>query len=232
MTTPSEFNRQLAAAARDMAGEHSTQDTLDRAVGLAIDLIEGCDIAGVSVVHKTRIDTPAATDETVRLIDETQFAMQQGPCLDALREHETVASNDLGSDERWPEWGPRMAQEAHVKCCLCFQLFTAGEALGALNLYSYHTHGFTVADVDNGLALAAQVAIALAAAQHEEQLEVEMDNRTVIGQAQGILMERFDLEPDTAFRVLARFSSSLNIKVHDVARQIVATGHLPDRDLN
>jgi GAF domain-containing protein len=231
MTSPSEFNRQLAAAARDMAKEHSTQDTLNRAVGLATELVEGCDIAGVSVVHKTCIDTPSATDEKLRLIDEVQFAMQQGPCLDALREHETVTSNDLGSDQRWPEWGPRMA-EAGVHSCLCFRLFTSGDTLGALNLYSHRTHGFASDDVDNGLALAAQISIALVAAQHEEQLQIGMDNRTVIGQAQGVLIERFHIDADTAFRVLTRFSSSLNVKVHQVARQIVATGHLPDDDLN
>jgi hypothetical protein len=69
----------LAAAAREMAEEHSTQETLNRAVSLAIELIDGCDIAGVWVVPKTRIDTPSATEETLRLIDEAQFAMKQGP---------------------------------------------------------------------------------------------------------------------------------------------------------
>jgi GAF domain-containing protein len=231
MTTPSEFNRQLAAAAREMAEEHSTQDTLSRAVALATELIDGCDMAGVSVVHKTRIDTPAATDETLRLIDEAQFEMKQGPCLDALTERETTTSNDLSSDERWPEWGPRMAKEANVQSCLCFRLFTSGDSLGALNLWSHRTYGFTSDDVDNGLALAAQVSIALAAALNEEHLRIGMDNRTVIGQAEGILIERFHIDADTAFRVLIRFSSSLNMRLSEVARDIVATGHLPDVDL-
>jgi GAF domain-containing protein len=230
MTASGDFNRQLAAAARDMANEDSTQNTLVRAVGLATELIEGCDLAGVSVVHKDRIDTPAATDETFRLIDEAQFAMQQGPCLDALRDQETVRSDDLSNDERWPDWGPRMVAEAHVRSCLCFQLFTDGDSLGALNLYSYDAHGFTSADLDNGLALAAHIAIALAAAQHEDQLMAGLVNRTMIGQATGILMERYQLTSDAAFRVLVRFSSSLDIKLHEVARQIVATGHLPDQD--
>jgi len=231
MTTPGEFNRQLAAAARSMAAEHSTQDTLNRAVGLATELIEGCDIAGVSLVHKDRIDTPSATGEALRLIDEAQFAMRQGPCLDALREHETVSSNDLGTDERWPEWGPRMVVEAGVRSCLCFQLFTTGDSLGALNLYSRDTYGFTTADVDNGLALAAQIAIALAAAQHEDQLAVGLAHRAVIGQAQGILMERYRLTSDAAFHLLVRFSTSLDLKLYDVARQIVATGHVPDDEI-
>lgn len=232
MPTPSEFNRQLAAAAREMAKEHSIQDTLDRAVALAPELVEGCDIAGVSVVHKTRIDTPSATDEAVRVIDEAQFEMQQGPCLDALTEHETVTGNDLSSDERWPEWGPRMVEETQVRSCLCFRLFTSEESLGALNLYSRRTYGFHQEDVDNGLALAAQVSVALVGAQNDHQLHTAMNNRIVIGQAEGILMERFDIDAHTAFRVLARFSSSLNIKLHAVARKIVDTGHIPDDDLN
>jgi transcriptional regulator with GAF, ATPase, and Fis domain len=231
MTTPGEFNRQLAAAARDMANEDSTQATLQRAVALATELIDGCDLAGVSVVHTDHINTPAATDETFRVVDEAQFQMRQGPCLDALKDHETVSSNDLATDERWPEWGPRMVDEAGVKSCLCFQLFTDGDSLGALNLYSRDTHGFTSADLDNGLALAAQVAIALAAAQNEDHLITGLVNRTVIGQAQGILMERYDLSSDAAFHVLVRFSTSLNAKLHEVARRIVTTGHLPDSEL-
>jgi GAF domain-containing protein len=230
MTTSSEFERRLAAAAREMAAETSTEDTLSRAVAVAVDLIEGCDLVGVSVVHQDRIDTPAANDETLRLIDEAQFEMRQGPCFDALQDFETVSSDDLGSDQRWPLWGPRMVEEARVRSCLCFRLFTTGSSLGALNLYSYDTHGFTSADVETGLALGAQVAIALEASQREDVLS-DLSHRTVIGQAQGILMERYHLTADVAFLVLVRFSSSLGMKIHEVASQVVASGHVPDHEL-
>jgi GAF domain-containing protein len=230
MATSEEFDRRLADAAREMASEPSTQDTLARAVAVAVDLIEGCDLVGVSVVHQDRIDTPAANDETMRLIDEAQFEMRQGPCFDALQDFETVSSNDLGRDERWPQWGPRMVEEAGVRSCLCFRLFTTGSSLGALNLYSHDTHGFTAADVETGLALGAQIAIALEASQHDEFL-AGLSHRTVIGQAQGILMERYRLTADAAFHLLVRFSHSLDLKLYEVAAKVVATGHVSDHDL-
>jgi GAF domain-containing protein len=230
MASPAEFNRQLAAAAREMAQEQSTHDTLEHAVGLAAQLIAGCDMAGISVVHKDRIDTPVATDETMRAVDEAQFTMKQGPCFDALQNDEVVTSNDLAQDKRWPQWGPRMADEGNLHSSLSFRLFTTGDSLGALNLYSRQRHGFSSEDVDNGLALAAQVAVALSAAQTEDQLKGGLISRTVIGQAQGILMERYKLDADRAFRVLVRFSNALEVKLHEVARQIVTTGHLPDQE--
>src|SRR5215203_571818 len=115
MVSPGEFNRQLAAAARSMAEESSSQDVVTRAVGLAVELIDGCDVAGVSLVRADGIDTPAATDEALRLIDEAQFRLDEGPCLDALTDHEIVTSNDLSTDARWPHWGPRMVAEADVR---------------------------------------------------------------------------------------------------------------------
>lgn len=184
---------------------------------------------GISVVHPDRIDTPAGTSEDLRRIDEFQFSMGEGPCLTSLKEHETVTSNDLANDRRWPKWGARMEEDAGVRSCLCFRrLFAAGDSLGALNLYSRQVNAFTSDDLDDGLALAAQVAIALAAAQSEEQLHRAMDSRTTIGQAQGILMERFDLGADQAFAVLVRYSSNLNIKVNQLARDIVRTRDLPE----
>lgn len=123
----------------------------------------------------------------------------------------------------------RVSKEAEVQSCLGFRLFTSDESLGALDLYSHRTDGFTSDDVDNGLALAAQISIPLVAAQNEENLLIGMDSRTVIGQAQGVSMERFHIDAHTAFRALTRFSSSLNIKLHQVARQILETGTSPTR---
>ena len=78
-----------------------------------------------------------------------------------------------------------------------------------------------------GLALAAHVAVALAAAQEVEHLEHAMRGRTVIGQATGILMERFDLAPERAFSVLSRMSQQKNVKLRAIADEIVTTRKLP-----
>jgi GAF domain-containing protein len=147
-----EFNRQLAAAVRAMQEEPDTKSTLDRAVITATEIIDGCDLAGISIVHVTGIDTVSASDESLKRIDDLQFSIGQGPCLDALQDHETVHSPDLSNDERWPEWGPHIAQEIGVGSNVSYRLFTNRHSLGALNLYSRKTHAFRTDDIYHGLA--------------------------------------------------------------------------------
>ena len=106
-------------------------------------------------------------------------------------------------------------------------MFSTGRSLGALNLYGRDKSAFTSDDIEDGVALAAHVAVALAGAQQVENLERAVGNRTIIGQATGILMERFDLTSDRAFGALTRLSQQQNVKLRQVARQIVETRELP-----
>jgi AmiR/NasT family two-component response regulator len=110
---------------------------------------------------------------------------------------------------------------------LSFQLFTHEDTLGALNLYSRVRDGFREEDREDGLALAAHIAIAVAAAQEISQLTRAMDTRSVIGQALGILMERFDLDAARAFAVLTRISQTEQQKLQHVAAELVETRRLP-----
>jgi GAF domain-containing protein len=227
MGSAGEFNRQLAAAVRAMQEQPDTKSTLDRAVITATQIIEGCDLAGISIVHDKWIETVAASDECLKRIDELQYSLGQGPCLDALRDHETVHSPDLSNDERWPEWGPQVTQEIGAGSNVSYRLFTNRHSLGALNLYSLKTHSFSTDDIYNGLALAAHVAVALAASEKEQHLQRAVSNRTVIGQAEGILMERFDIEAEQAFNVLRRVSQDRNVKLNLIAEELVRTRRTP-----
>lgn len=221
------FAQQLAGAARSMQGGTSTQQTLDKVVLVATEIIQGCDLVGISVVHPDGIDTPAGSDEALRRIDELQFTLKEGPCFDALRTHETVYSGDLATDERWPRWGPYVAKEIGVVCIVSYRLFTTEDTLGAMNLYSRKPEAFDTDDIYNGQALAAHVAVALAASQNAEHLELAISNRTVIGRAEGILMERFDIPADQAFAVLRRVSQHRNMKLNRVAEELVRTRKTP-----
>ena len=226
---PSEsFLRQLADAARSMQGKSGTQETLDEAVEVATEIIPGCDLAGMSIVHRGGIDTPAASGEALRRLDELQFELKEGPCFDALRKHEVVLSRDLATDQRWPTWGPRVAQEIGVGSIVSYRLFTTEDTLGAMNLYSLTHDAFDPEDIYNGEALAVHVAVALAAAQNVTHLETAITSRTVIGQAEGILMERFDLSPAQAFAVLRRVSQHQNIKLNRIAEELVLTRETPE----
>lgn len=221
------FIRQLADAARSMQEKTDTQEMLDEAVHIAIDIIGGCDLAGMSIVNPRGIDTPAGSGEVLRRLDSLQFELKEGPCYDALRTHEVVLGRDLATDDRWPSWGPRVAQEIGVGSIVSYRLFTGDDTLGAMNLYSLRTDAFDTEDIHNGAALAAHVAVALAEAQNVTHLETAIVVRTVIGRAEGILMERFTLSPAQAFAVLRRVSQARNIKLNRVAEELVRTRETP-----
>ena len=222
------LTEELAAAARDLSAE-DVEQTLEKSVALCVDLIEGCDAAAVSLVRRGEsIETPSSTDPRVLRGDELQYELQQGPCMDAVWHHDIVISTDLATDDRWPQWAPQVVEELGVRSMMCLQLFTDASTLGALNMYSWRPDAFSVrGDRDEGLALGAHVAVALAAAQQVEGLNTALISRTVIGQAEGILMERFGINADQAFQVLRRVSSHSNTKLLRVAVELVETRQLP-----
>jgi len=223
-----DFADQLAAAARDIGSEDVT-NTLDKSVALAVDLIDGCDAAGVTLVHKGRsVDTPAYTDSAALRGDQLQYELGEGPCMDAVWAQEVVTSTDLIADDRWPKWAPVVVEELEMRSMMCIQLFADEQSLGALNMYSRSVAAFDDDDRHEGLVLAAHVAVALAAAQEIEHLRAAMDRRTVIGQAQGILMERFGVPADRAFAVLKRVASTSETKLYRVAVDLVESRQLPE----
>ncbi|MCB7136109.1 GAF and ANTAR domain-containing protein [Cellulosimicrobium marinum] len=224
------ISRRVADAARALADEPTLQQTLDRVVELAVSMVDGCESAGISLVTRRRIESPAVTDPDVARGDELQYALDEGPCLDAIRETSVVESGDVETDARWPRWAPRVADELGVRSMLCVQLYTSSEAHGALNMYSTRRDAFELDDQHLAATFAAVAAAAISAARTEEQLQSAVQTRTLIGQAQGILMERFSLTPGRAFAVLSRVSQDANIKLVEIAREIVDTRRVPGLD--
>lgn len=228
MPPQDDFRDELATAAREMQDDDSPQAAMDRAVMVATKIIPGCDAAGICVVYRgDRIDTHATSTDELRQVDALQHELDEGPCLDALRKDQTVVSSDLSTDDRWPTWGPEVVERLGMRSSVSYRLYSNDKDLGALNLYGKEASAFTAEDIHDGLALAAHVGVALAAAQEVEQLEKALSGRTVIGQATGILMERFDLTPDRAFSVLSRMSQQRNVKLREIAEQIVTTRTVP-----
>lgn len=218
----------FAAVARQLQEQPTEDATLDQAVAIAVEVIDGCDYACVSLVDNQRkVKTVAATDPVVIQGDALQDELDEGPCLNSLREHETVTSPDLSVEQRWPRWGTRVSSELGIQSMLCLQLFTSERSYGALNLYSRSLDAFDDLDVSTTLALAAHVAVALAASREIDNRDVAITRRTVIGQAQGILMERYGLGSDQAFTVLHEVSTQSNRRVFDVAAELVRTRRTP-----
>jgi GAF domain-containing protein len=229
VSTYDELTHRLGDAVRTIAVKGDPQQALDGAVQLAVEIVDGCDEVGVSMVRKNkRVDTPVATGPAARLGDELQYELGEGPCLDAIWLHSVVHSSDLAGDARWPRWAPAATEATGMRSLLSFQLFTSGHTLGALNLYSRTPNAYTPMDEHVGTALAAHVAGALANAVRVEQLTEAVPRRTMIGQAQGILMERFGIDADRAFQVMVLVSQQRNVKLHEVAAEVVTTRKTPE----
>lgn len=219
------LSERMASAARDLQGGIDAEDILATAVDLAVSNVAGADAAGISFVYaKRRVDTPAATDDMVLRADHLQYELHEGPCLDAIWEVDNVYVPDLRADGRWPAWGPRVTEETGARSSLSLRLFTHADTLGALTLYSRTLDGFDAEDRAEGLAVAAHIATAAASAQKIDHLSVALEARTLIGQAQGIVMERFGVDAPRAFVLLTRLSQNHDLKLREVALRIVENG--------
>ncbi len=235
-TGPDTTEELTAALAQTVAGLLSVatvQDTLDQVVRLAVDTIEGCDFAGVFLVRGVTVTTPVCTDPLVIEVDELQYEASEGPCLEALAQGAAFYADDLGSDSRWPDFGPR-AVASGMRSLLALPMLMDG-APGALNLYARYPQAFGVIDRGRGLLLASMAGMAFSSARtHEDeerrsaQLHAALATRELIGQAQGILMERERITSDQAFDILRRASQHLNLKLRDIAQYLIDTGLSPD----
>jgi diguanylate cyclase (GGDEF)-like protein len=226
--------QRLTTVARALLDEPEMTQSLQRLVEVAATNLGPQIYASVSLMHQRGPAYTAATsDERALRADQLQYELGEGPCLEAIGEQDTISVEDLTADARHPGWSRRAAEETGIRSALSLPLGTGGSAgnLGSLNLYSPRQHAFDAETRAAGLALAAQAAIAARGAQTEEQLRAAITTRTVIRQAQGILMERLKTTPDQAFAILSRTSSNTNIKLREIARQLAETGELPTTDL-
>jgi transcriptional regulator with GAF, ATPase, and Fis domain len=213
--------------ARALLAEDDVQQTLQKIVDLAVETIEGCNCAGISLLRGEKIDTPASSSDVPVTVDAIQYETGEGPCLDAIREHEMFVTGDLGRESRWPHFASRAQRETGVTSMLAFRLFVEGDTLGALNLYSKAADAFTGNSCTVGLVFAAHAAVALSTALHDEQMNEALKSRDVIGQAKGILMAREGVGADEAFDMLRRASQRLNVKLRDLAGEMVESAEHP-----
>lgn len=221
------MTERLTRAARELQSARDPQATMQTAADLAASNVPGCDAAGISLTTRGGgIRTPAVSADFIVDCDLLQDELRQGPCLEAAWNEKVVHSPDVATDDRWPVWGQRVAAEHGIGSVLCLQLFTHNDVLGGINLYSHERHAFDADSLDEAAALAAHIAIAVSSAETQQQLRQAIDTRTLIGQAVGIVMERYRVDAGTAFQVLVRTSSHANVKIRDIAAELVETGNL------
>jgi GAF domain-containing protein len=214
----------LAAAARLMNTTSTTDEALDLIVHAAQNSLAGIDHVGVSVVHKDGlITTEAATDDLVRQVDALQYELREGPCVSAITTQTPVVAIERGhKQDVWPRY-VAASERLGVRSQLGLLLFADHRTLGALNLYSTSTDVLDPEIVHLAELFAAHAAMAMGKVRTVEQLHEGMHARQIIGQAVGILMERHDLTEDRAFAFLSRASQTSNIKLRDIAQELVTS---------
>ena len=214
----------LGARARDLEQEDDPDTMLTAIVAAAVATIPGAEEGSISVVAgRRRVTSQAPTGELPVQVDAIQEEVQQGPCLDAVYQQHTVRVRDLAIERRWPLFA-RRASATGAASMLALQLYVDGDNLGALNLYARTPDAFTDESEQVGLLFAAHAAIALAGARKVAQLATAVVSRDLIGQAKGILMERYKITGERAFLVLTRVSQTSNRKLHEVAVELVDQG--------
>ena len=211
----------------------SVVDTLSSVVDLAVATIEGCDFAGLFLIEDGLVSTPVHTDPIVVEVDALQHLTGEGPCLDAITEQIIFYAEDLSIDERWSHFGPQ-ATSAGIRSVLALPL-THEARRGAINLYARYPSAFGVVDRGKAVILASLATLALSAAHlHEneerraENLHAALRTRELIGQAEGILMQRERIGANEAFDILRRASQHLNRKLREVAQDLIDTGEGPN----
>ena len=225
---PEQFASAIAQAARQIHSQHDLPSTLQAIVETAQRSLAGIDHAGVSVTHRDgRIETLAATDQLVLQLDELQYELNEGPCLDAIRRDRVVRVENARLEQRWPRFIPR-AVALGLRAQVGLRLFDA-KTLGGLNLYSTQADTLDPDTLVMAELLATQAALALGHVRQEENLNQALFTRKVIGQAIGILMGRYELDEDRAFAFLTRVSQEGNIKLRDVAAKLVNTTNEENR---
>jgi GAF domain-containing protein len=210
----------LAEAATAIHGA-TVEETLDAIVHATRASVPGFSHVGVSVIQRDgTIETRASTGPLVRELDQAQYVLGEGPCITALHASEVVTAEHLAREVRWPRYVPEAVRRG-VLSQMGVRLSRDDRTLGSLNFYS--TTSETVdADAARGAELFARhAALALGAARREAQLSDALETRTVIGQAVGIIMERYGIPGDRAFQFLVRASSTSNKKLRDVASELV-----------
>lgn len=184
-------------------------------------LVLGADDAGIMRIRsRSRVETPAATTARVDAAHQLQVTFDEGPCLDAIDGRATYRTDDASIDPRWPQWGPAAATIG-IHSAVGVRLATRSRGYGSLNIYADRRSAFTQADEEVAELLAAHATAAFASAERSAGLQTALDSRTIIGQAQGILMQKFDIDADAAFAFLQRISQHENQKLVEVAEAVV-----------
>jgi GAF domain-containing protein len=227
VTQNHELAHRMAELARTAASPRSVEEVLSEVTKMTRELIPGVDTAGVLLVGRNRkYESLAGLTELPHKLDDLQMALDEGPCLQAAVDDMIVRTDDFRTEQRWPKYGPAVV-ELGVLSGLSVKLYTAERTAGALNLFAFKPNAFDGEDETVATILAAHAAAAILASRQGEQLQSALSTRDRIGQAKGIIMERYGIDDVGAFEMLRRLSQDSNVRLADIAQQVIDTRSRP-----
>jgi GAF domain-containing protein len=213
----------MAELARAAAAPRTVGEVLTDVTKTAKELIPGVDTAGVLLIGKAgRYESLAGTSELPYTLDDLQMKYEEGPCVQVALDDLIVRTDDFRTEERWPQYSPAVV-ELGVLSGLSVKLYTADRTAGALNLFAFEPNAFDAEDETIATVLAAHAAAAILASRQGEQLQSALTTRDRIGQAKGIIMERYGINDVQAFEMLKRLSQDSNTRLADIAQQVIDT---------
>jgi transcriptional regulator with GAF, ATPase, and Fis domain len=218
-----------------LVSTRSVEQFLHQMAVLAASLVSGGLSCGMTMQPGSRPVTVACSDELAARVDEVQYALDDGPCLRAMRDRQVVRIEDTAAGGRWPEFEAQAASHG-IRSCLALPLTADGKPVGVLNLYARAAAAFGAAEARRAEAFAENAAgaltLAIRMASHAaliEQLRSSLTSRAVIDQALGIIMAREHCTQARAFGILRSASQNSNVKLREIASAIVTsiTGEPP-----
>lgn len=231
---PEGLDKAMRTLSRLLLSEETLEATHDRVAGLACRTLPCCDLASVTMITDGRPSTPVQTEPLAGALDSAQYRSQRGPCLEAYSRQTVVREKIAENADRWPEFSAE-AEKAGIRSVLAVPLVASERPIGALNLYSRSDNCYDEADEETALLFSEQAAVACANAEVywrtyalTEHLREALESRDVIGQAKGILMARRGCSPEAAFEALRKVSQHRNVKLRDIADQVVYLGDLEE----
>ena len=216
-----DLNMLISQMTLKLANIESSEDTVETVAYYARAAVKADD-AGVMLVHAhDRVETAAGTSEEVNRAHQLQAEQGEGPCLAAVMGGDEiyVVANTL-DDKRWPTWGKAAADMGYYSV-VSASMHTGSRRIGSLNAYSRSLNAFTDSDIEVIGLLSSHATHAIAAAKRQEELKRAVGSRTLIGQAQGILMQAYGIDATTAFSYLRRLSQDQNVKLIKIAEIII-----------
>ena len=223
LTTADAFAR-LAVELHDTPG---VEETVEAVVQFALQAVD-CAAAGIALVNRSsRPEIAAVTDAAVDNLYRVQIEAGEGPLITAVETGQVVSIADMTTENRWGQAWAAHVEAAGFRSAVHLPLRDTDRTGAVLSLYGAVPGQFTEDDLAVAHILARHAAVAVATARQDRTMTQAVDARKLVGQAMGILMERFDLDGDRAFDVLRRYSQDSNRKLRDVAQDLIDTRKLP-----